>query len=237
MKKSVLVAAIAAAATSGAALAEEPKEWSGEASLTYIVHNGNTNGETFGGKAKTVGDWEEWRVTGKLEGLNQSDESGRTGEKYFASGKLDRKLDKVSYIFALLEHEDDRFSGYHYQTSATVGYGRTVLNNDAHKLAIEAGPGYRRSEVELGDKLEEEAFARFALDYKWTISPSSVFTEELSVDYGEESVISKSSTKLKTKINSQFSLTLGYDIKHNSDAPEGTKNSDSTTYVTLDYSF
>ena len=238
MKKSVIAMAIAAAPLSGAALAAEPQdEWTGEVSLTYLVNNGNTEGETFGGKAKAVRDWMNWRVTTRLEGVNQSDENGRTGEKYFGSAKLDRKLDEVSYIYTLLEHEDDRFSGYHYQTSLSLGYGRTVLDDDVHKLSLEAGPGYRRSEVEQGDKLEEEGFVRGALGYKWTISPSSHLTEDLSVEVGEESTITKSSTQLKTKINSTLSLTVGYDIKHNSDVPEGTKNTDTTTYVTLDYSF
>lgn len=238
MKKSVLALALASTAMSGVAFAEETKDgWTGEASLTYILNNGNTEGETFGAKAKAVRDYEKWRVTGKLEGLNQSNETGRTGEKYFASAKLDRKLDEDSYLFALLEHEDDRFSGFHYQTSFTAGYGQTVIDNDAHKLSLEGGPGYRRSEVEAGDHVEEEGFVRGALDYKWTVSETSTLTEELSVEVGDESTITKSSTKFKTKINTQFSLTLGYDIKHNSEVPEGTKNSDSTTYVTLDYSF
>lgn len=240
MNKTLLAATIAATAATGfssVAVAEESKAWTGEASLAYIINNGNTKGETFGAKVKTVGDWQSWRVTAKLDGLNQSNETGRTGERYFASGKLDRKFDEASYMFALLEHTDDRFSGYHYQTSLTVGYGRTVIDSDKHNLSIEVGPGYRRSEVEMGDKLAEEGFGRAALDYKWSISETATFTEELSVEMGDESTISKSSTKLKSKINNAFSLTLGYDIKHNSDAPDGTKNSDSTTYITLDYSF
>lgn len=238
MKKSVIALALLAAPVSGVVMAEDTQnEWSGDVSVTYIVNNGNTNGETFGGKAKAIRDWQNWRVTTRLEGVNQSDENGRTGEKYFGSAKLDRKLSEVSYVYTLLEHEDDRFSGYHYQTSLSAGYGRTVLNEDAHKLSLEAGPGYRRSEVEQGDKLEEEGFLRGALAYKWTISPTSHLTEDLSVEVGDESTITKSSTQLKTKINSTLALTLGYDIKHNSDVPEGTKNTDTTTYVTVDYRF
>ncbi len=243
MKKSVLALAVLAAPVSSVMLsntalaADTQDEWTGDVSLTYLVNNGNTEGETFGGKAKALRDWQKWRVTTKLEGINQSDENGRTGEKYFGSAKLDRKFSEVSYIYALLEHEDDRFSGYHYQTSFSLGYGRTVINEDAHKLSLEAGPGYRRSEVEEGDKLEEEGFVRAALAYKWTISPTSHLTQDLSVEAGDESTISKSSTQLKTKINSSFALTVGYDVKHNSDVPPDTKNTDTTTYVTLDYGF
>lgn len=238
MKKSVLALAVLAVPVSSVALAAETQdEWTGDVSLTYLVNNGNTEGETFGGKAKALRDWQKWRVTTKLEGINQSDESGRTGEKYFGSAKLDRKFGDASYIYGLLQHEDDRFSGYHYQTSVSLGYGQTVIDSDIHQLALEAGPGYRRSEVEQGDKLEEEGFVRGALAYKWTISPTSHLTEDLSVEVGDESTISKSSTQLKTKINSSFALTVGYDIKHNSDVPPGTKNTDTTTYVTLDYGF
>lgn len=238
MKKIVIALAMLAAPVSGVAVAADAKDsWTGDVSATYIVNNGNTNGETFGGKAKAVGNWQKWRVTTRLEGVNQSDENGRTGEKYFGSAKLDRKLSDVSYVYTLLEHEDDRFSGYHYQTSLSAGYGRTVMDTDVHKLSLEGGPGYRRSEVERGDKLDEEGFIRGALAYKWTISPTSHLTEDFSVEVGDESTITKSSTQLKTKINSTLALTLGYDIKRNSDVPEGTKNTDTTTYVTLDYSF
>ena len=237
MKKSALLM-LAVAPMCGLAVAEESKgPWSAEASLTYILNNGNTESETFGGKAKGIYDGEVWRVTGKLEGVNNSDENGRTGEKYFASAKLDRKFDEVSYIFALVEHEDDRFSGFHYQTTFTFGYGRTVIDNETHKLSLEGGPGYRRSEIVEGDRVEEEAVLRGALDYAWKISETSKLTEELSVEVGDESTISKSSTKLKTKVNSSFSLTLGYDIKHQSEVPVDTKNTDTTTYITLDYTY
>ena len=237
MKKSALFV-LAVAPVCGLAVAEESKgPWSAEASLTYILNNGNTESETFGGKAKGIYDGEVWRTTAKLEGVNTSDEDGRTGEKYFVSAKLDRKLDSMSYIFALVEHEDDRFSGFHYQTTFTAGYGRTVIDNDVHKLSLEAGPGYRRSEIIEGDHVEEEGVLRGALDYAWKVSDTSKLTEELSVEVGDESTITKSSTKLKTKVNTSFSLTLGYDIKNQSEVPAGTKNTDTTTYITLDYTY
>lgn len=238
MKKTAW-ALLACAALSSFNLAAETTDkipWSADASLTYVLNNGNTKSETFGSKAKWVLDRQNWRTSSKLEGLNQSDETGRIGEKYFASIKQDRKASENSYLFLLLEHEDDRFSGYHYQTSLSSGYGQTFIKNDAHNLSMEVGPGYRRSEVEAGDSLQEEAFLHGALDYKWRISPSTKLSEEISVDMGD-STISKSTTQLKTKINSRFALTLGFDVKHKSEVPVGVKNSDSITYVSLDYSY
>lgn len=238
MKKTVW-AVMTCTPLSGLSLAAETTHtapWSADVSLTYVLNNGNTKSETLGGKAKGVHDSPVWRTTSKLEGLNQSDETGRIGERYFASIKQDRKSSEDAYLFLLLEHEDDRFSGYHYQTSTSVGYGYTFIKNEAHKLSAEVGPGYRRSEVEAGDALQEETFLHTALDYKWQLSPSTKLIEELSVDVGD-STLSKSATQLKTKINSRFALTLGYDVKHKSEVPVGVKNSDSITYVSLDYSY
>jgi putative salt-induced outer membrane protein len=227
------MACLAEAEATGAA----DKLWSGEVSLAYILSNGNSENETLGTKSKVIRNGDKWRGTGRFDAVNSSSEEERTAEKYFVSGQLDNKLDDVSYLFTLLEHEDDRFSGFHYQTSLTVGYGRTFIDDGIHKLSAEVGPGYRRSEVEAGDSLDEEAVIRAAVDYGWQVSESAEFTEEFSSVIGDERSVSKSLTKLKVKINASLAMSLGYDLKYTSDVPPDTAKTDSTTLVGLDYSF
>lgn len=215
----------------------EKGPWSGEVSLTYIMNKGNTESETIGAKLKTTRESEDWRFHYKLEGTNESKDEVRSQEKYFGSAKADMKLGEKSYLFGLVEYEDDRFSGFDYQSSVTIGYGRTMLENDNHKLFLEGGPGYRRSKLEETQETEEEGIFRAALNYAWKVSDTTKFTEELSSEWGEEQTISKSKTQLKTKINSSLSMTLGYDVKYSSEVPEDAEKRDSTAYVALDYSF
>lgn len=222
-------------------LAEEAttdkKLWSGEVSVTFISNNGNTRSQNMGLKSRAVRDGELWRSTYKLEGSNESTDDERTAEKYFGSVKFDRKLNDVSYVFGLLEHEDDSFSGYDYQTSLSAGYGRKLINTDAHKLEMEVGPGYRRSVTEEEHDVENEATLRGAANYDWAIDKTSSFRQEVSVESGEESTISKSLSRYKKQLNGSLSLTLSYEVKHTSKVPSGTDKSDSTTAVALDYSF
>lgn len=238
MKKLMVLCSATVLAAPALAM-EEPEKGpvSGEASLTYIVNNGNTEGSTFGGRIKAVHEGAHWRTTGRLEGTNQKTDDLRTGEKYFAGVQLDRKLDDVSYVFGALEHVVDRFSGFEYQTSAAFGYGRTVINNDQHKLTFEVGPGYRISEVRSSGDTEEDAFLRAGLDYEWQVSENTLFVQDLVVDAAEESTVIKSLTALKTKLNNQMSLTVGYDLRKDSEAPAGTDKTDTTFYTALDYGF
>jgi len=243
MKKAVIPSILLASsvAVSSIVMAEEDvtdkKLWSGEVGLSFISNNGNTSSQNVGVRARAIRDGNVWRNTYKLESLNEETDDIRSAEKYFASAKFDRKLSEVDYVFGLVEHEDDRFSGYDYQTSLTAGYGRKLINSDAHKLEMEVGPGYRRSEIKGDNDVEEEGTLRGALNYDWVITNASSFRQEVSVEAGENSTISKSLSRFKSQLNGRLALVISYEAKHTSSVPVDTHKFDSTTFVSLDYSF
>jgi putative salt-induced outer membrane protein YdiY len=213
-----------------------PKQWSGETSVTYLLKNGNTESSTLGGRLLATQDLPSWRFTYRLEGTNEEKSDERIAEKYFGSAKADWKVFDPTYVFGLVEHEDNRFGNFDHQTSLNLGLGYTAIDSDAHKLSLEAGPGYRRTKT-LASEVEEESTARLALNYAWQISPSAALTEQLSSQYGDDATVTRSQTQLKAKINSKLSLTLGYDVVHTSHVPDEIKKTDNETYVSLDYSF
>ena len=247
MKKSITLIALGAATAMAPVMVQaadvtgSEKLWSGDVSLTLTTNNGNTKSQNLGLKSRAVRDGEVWRNTFKLNALNEESDGNRTAEKYFGSAKADRKLSDVDYLFLLLEHEDDEFGAYDYQTSFTLGYGRKVINTDEHKLEFEVGPGYRHNELLVenadGDKEETETMLRGALNYDWVVNDSTSFRQELSVEAGEEITVSKSLSKVKTKLHNQFSLSVSYEMKHTSEVPEGAHEFDGTMVVALDYSF
>ena len=211
--------------------------WSGNVSLTFISNNGNAKSQNIGFNTRVVREGVMWRNTFKLESLNESTGDERTAENYFISLKADRKLSEIDYVFGLLAHEDDDFSGYEYQASLSAGYGRKLINSDVYKLEMEVGPGFRRSLLEADGSIEREGTLRGAANFDWIINDTSSFREEVSVDVGEESTISKSISKYRTQLNGRLSLSVSYEVKHASNVPSGTNKSDSTTLIALDYSF
>lgn len=245
MNKLSPLAALIAAAVITSAVAEDAasdKLWSGEVTLNYSENSGNTESSLFSGKSKAVRDGDTWRNTFKLEGDNETaqDFDGietRTAEKYFASAKADYKVTQKSFLFVLLEHTDDRFSGYDYETSITLGYGRQLIDTPAHNLKADIGPGYRRSVVEDTDDVQEDGLVRIGAQYVWTINENATFDEDVSAEVGDDKTVTKSLTRLKVKINGNLWGSISYEIKHTDEVPPGIKNSDRKTLLGLNYVF
>lgn len=218
------------------------KLWAGEVTLNYSQSSGNTQASSFAGKSKAVRDGQSWRNTFKIEGDNETgeDDDGeqvRTAEKYFGSARADYKVTTESFLFGLLEHTDDRFSGYDHETAVSFGYGRQLVKNAQHDLKADIGPGYRYSKLEDSDDVEEEGMVRVGAQYIWTINENASFDEDFSSEIGEDKTISKSLSRLKVRINGSLWGSISYEIKHTDEVPPGIKNSDRKTLLGLNYTF
>lgn len=216
--------------------------WKGEVTLNYSQSAGNSNATTFSGKSKAERDGDVWRNIFKLEGDNETGEddegeSVRTAEKYFASARADYKVTDKSFLFGLLEHTEDRFSGYDFETAVSFGYGRQLIDTEHHHLKADIGPGYRYSEYEDTGLEEEEGMVRVGAQYIWTLNENVVFDEDLSTEIGEEKTITKSLSRFKVKINGSLWGTVSYEVKRTDEVPPGIKNSDRKTLFGLNYVF
>lgn len=223
--------AIAAEATDSAA--EKQSKWNSEAELGFVKTTGNTETETFVLKAKVINQRDKWKHTAKGEALRNAEGDGIvTAEKYFLSGKSQYEFKNRSYVYGLVNYDDDRFSGFDYVLLGVLGYGRAVMERENLKLNLEVGAGGRQSKPEVGESVTEAVF-RAAGDFEWKISKSAVFTQELSTDIGEEKYINRSLTALVTKVNSYLSSKIAYQVKYTSEVPPGIEKTDTELTFTL----
>ncbi len=230
------VLAFSAAANSYAETESGYGAWKGNVELGIVNTTGNTETETINAKAKAATETENWRHTLTYESLKSSDQGTTTAERYAFNGQSDYKLDKKNFFFMMINYENDRFSGYDYRVTEAIGYGRRVLDEQNLTLDLEIGPGARQSKLETG-KTESETMVRGAGKLNWKISKTSSFTEDLSVDAGEDSTVTKSVTALSAQINGSLATKITYTVKNTSDVPVGVKKTDTETAVTLVYNF
>ena len=234
-KKSVVI--LMGVALSASALAQETgSQWGGEAELGIVSTSGNTETQTISAKAKAVNEREMWKHTARLEALNTEDGTTTTAERYLLSGKSNYKMSALDYVFASVNYEDDRFSGYDWRASEVLGYGRHVIAQEALSLDLEAGVGARQNKDNNGVD-DSEGIVLLAGDLAWKISETSKLTEELKSEIGDEVTISKSVTGLKTQINGSLAMKITYTVKHVSKVPATIEKVDRETAVTLVYSF
>lgn len=231
------------ASTNTFAADEAPKSpWSSSAELGYVSTSGNTKTSSLNAKFDLGYEVEKWKHAARAETLQSKNRNETTGEdektahKSLATYQVDYKFTKHDYAFGLLSYEEDRFSGFEYQAKAIVGYGRKVFIRDDMELDLEIGPGHRRYKPDMQPS-DDDNEARLAAKYKWDISGTSVFTEELVGEFGDKQDEWKSVTALSANINSALAMKLSHTVKYLDVVPAGKDHYDRETAVTLVYTF
>jgi putative salt-induced outer membrane protein len=254
MKKALLALACSAAMFAPAYAEEDvapDRSWKGEIELAYLIKRGNTESDTLQGKMNAERDGVRWRHTAKAEGSNTRAEDAttgdtvRTGERYFASYKLDRKLgdNAANYLFNIVTYDKDLFSGYHYQASYAAGIGRRWLDSARHTFDTEVGPGFRSvcrepetSYTDCSDT-EDSAIARVAAKYNWQINDGAQFREEVTSELSEDINTVRAETSLTSRINGSLAMRISHLLKYTSEAPASSRKTDNELTVSLVYSF
>lgn len=248
MKKTLLATSILSSALilpslSFAAEAEatEGADWKGNAELGFIHTSGNSDTQSLNGKFQLSREEGPFTSGLKLEALSSEDSGTKSKEKYLAALKFDYAIGKKDYLTSQALYEDDRFNGYEYQSSVTVGYGYHAWKDENGKLDIEAGPGYRRDVLETrnedGDKVNEEAVGRLSLDLLVNVGESAKFTELLTVEAGESKTVWKSEMGIQSTLTGNLAMKISHIVKHTTDVPSDKKNTDSLVGITLVYDF
>jgi putative salt-induced outer membrane protein len=219
-------------------VAQEPPKspWSGKATLGYLATSGNTETSTLNSGFEvgyTVGKWAHLFTAAAV---NASEDKVTTAEAYDAGWKSERNITDHDFLFGRLSWRKDRFGAFDTQFSQTVGYGRRLIDADKHKLNAEIGAGLRQSKDQLGVE-EDETIFRGGLYYKWLLSETAEFRQDLTTEGGEKNTYVESVTALSAKVLGNLALVASYTIKHNTDVPPLTEKTDTYTALSLEYAF
>jgi len=221
------------------AQAEDEKEegpWSGKAALGYLATTGNTENSSLNTSVEIGYGSGDWQHSFKAFAINASENNVTTAEAYELGWKSERSLTEHDFLFGRINWREDKFSGYRTQLSESIGYGRRIIDVDAHKLNAEIGLGARQSDLSDGTK-EDELILRGGLNYKWIISESAEFNQEFVVESGDKNTYLESITALKADLVGSLALVASYTIKNNSDVPIGTQKTDTYSALAIEYTF
>lgn len=234
--KKILLPLVAVCMTNVAIAEEVEYGYSGSASAGLTMTSGNTDTQNLNLDAYIKNDQENFRHNYFANYLSAENDGDATADRFQIGYKLDRKLSDVSYLWGELRYEQDDFNSYENQMTGSVGYGRHVLNDDYNMLDLEAGIGYRSSELVSGDKQDEMVF-RGAMFYTRNISETASFHQDIIVLAGSDNTTVDSKTALRAQIAGNIAAEAAYIIKHNTDVLPGTDKTDATTALSIVYGF
>ena len=210
--------------------------WSGKAKLGYLATSGNTENSTLNTGFEVGYKSGKWDHLFNAAAINASEDKVTTAEAYDANWKSERNFTDHDFMFGRLSWRKDRFGGFDTQFSQTVGYGRRLIDMDKHKLNAEIGAGARQSTLQDGTTDNETIF-RGGMYYKWHLSETALFSQDLTIEAGDKNTYLESVTALSARLVGNLALVASYTIKNNSDVPPLTEKTDTYTALSLEYTF
>ncbi len=241
INKKILVAPLFFLA-SGAAIAVDDKSaqgdvsWGGEVEFGYVKATGNTDVENILLRAKVINTRPKWNHELRANSLRNESDGKTTAKTFVFQGDSKYKFSDRDFLFGLLRFERDDFAGYDSRTTAVAGYGRQVLKQENMSLNLEAGAGVRRTAYENIDD-SSEGIGRLAGNFKWKVSETSDFSQELYVDFGSDNTVTNSLSELKVQVIGHLALKVAMSIINNTDVPPNTDKTDIKSAVTVVYDF
>ena len=151
LRSVLFVASLTLASTLFAAEEEEADDpLEGNVKFGYLATTGNTETSSLNTsfEAKYVAG--NWHHEAMASAINASENKVTTAEAYETGWKSGWDFTERDFVFGRLNWRKDRFGGFNTQFSQTVGYGRHIIDTDAHDLHGELGFGARQSEDQLG---------------------------------------------------------------------------------------
>lgn len=235
-RNSILVTLLCAAPLLAAEDEADTGPWAGKASLGYLATSGNTDNSNLNSAFAIGYTAANWAHLFEASAVHATEDSDTTAEAYSAGWKSERRLSASNFLYGRLTWRKDLFSGYDQQFAQTVGYGRHLIASERHSLNGEVGVGARQSDL-ADATTESETIFTAGLYYKWQLSETATFSQDLLAESGSANTYLESKTALSARLLGDLALVVSYTIKNNSDVPLGTEKTDTFTALSLEYSF
>lgn len=240
MRRAIVCAVVALGLGSGAVHAE----WKGKAEAGLVVARGNTETTTANAKVDLAKDLVDWKHNFYLAGLyaksevvtDAGDEEQQvTAERYETRWQSDWKFTERAFWFGGVRYEDDEFSGFEYQASATTGLGYRFIETDRTKLTAQLGTGYRRlKDAETGEETGN-VVGRGDVAFEYKLTDNTKIIDKFIVEAGSDNTFLGNDISLEVMMTDRFALSVGYGVRYNSDPPPDLKTTDTLTTVNLVY--
>lgn len=226
---------IAAALCSGTVFAQanqQDGQWRGAVTGALSISSGNTKSTSFslGADASRATKDDKWSIYAtSLYGKRDDGATGstKTADNVRAGTRYDYNLTPLIFGFGLLELERDKLIDLDLRSTIGLGLGYHVIQTKETTFDVFAGLASTRSKFSDRSSTATELLLGEESSHK--ISETTSFKQKLTIypnlkDSGEYRSVFDAG--LSVAMSKNMALTVGLQNKYNSEAPAGTKKSD-----------
>lgn len=213
------------------------KSWFGEIELGGSRSTGNTETEQLSVAGYLGAQYGNWSQDAHVNFDFSSSDDETITQRLVMDLKSRYALSQRLYAFGFVEYEDDRFSGFKYRFTETLGLGYRLLDRRNLTFDVEAGPGARQSKLNVTDETETEITANLGAYFVWEISDTADLTNDTLIIFGTERTTTTNTTALTVTVLDPIAARLSFEIRHDSNVPPGAERTDTLTKASLVYGF
>jgi len=212
-------------------------EWVGKGELGGVIARGNTETETVNARIDMSRELDRWKHSAGFSMLRTTNNGVTAADRFELRGETGYKLADRSYVFGALRYENDKFTDYNYQATASAGYGYKFIDTDTTKLDGKIGVGYRQTELRLTGEKSDNAILRGALNFERKLTDTTVVANRFLIESGSDNTFMQNELALEVKMSSTLALGLTYAIRHNTDVQPLTEKTDQVLTANLVFGF
>lgn len=223
--------------------------WTGTGELGLAMARGNSRSENLNTKLGFVNEDEHWKhnfsfsalrakgeVSGDFDGDGNDEERFTlNANRYEAAAASALKVNERSYWVGSLRYENDDFSPFEHQSTFSLGYGYTAIDNQTTRLAADLGPGYRRAKESVSGETVSDTIVRGQIDYSHQLTDNTRLGNLLLLESGSDNTFLQNDLGVTVSMNESFALKAGLQVRHNTEVGAGTDKTDTLTTVNLVY--
>jgi putative salt-induced outer membrane protein YdiY len=222
--------------------------WTGKAELGLLFADGNSESKSANAKIDFTHEGVDWKNNIYAAALYGENAEFANAERYEARYQADYRItDKLSWFLAL-RGEQDRFSGFAYQATASTGATFVFLDNADTKFDLSLGAGYKRFQPqvliqtdagEVIDRIrgedDDDPVATLSSNYEHAFNANTKITNKFLTEAGRENTSVQNDLALQVTMYEAFALAVGIGVRYNSDPPPLAESTDTLFTVNLVY--
>ena len=210
--------------------------WTGSLSASLSATSGNTDTADFSLGARMrygAGPWNH-ALGAAIEYGEDNDVKSK--EEAFLTYEANRYFNDSFYVFGLGSLRYDDFASNRYDAFLGFGPGYRVINTPDMTWRVQAGPGVRYTEDQLGvDETEVAGLASSRFYYK--VSDAVFLTNDTDVLYSDVGTLATNEIGVNFKMTDTLSTRVGLRTEHDSDPVPGTRSTDNALTAAIVFGF
>lgn len=202
--------------------------------------SGNSETANISATTNTELSYQSWNFESNLETELATSNDQETARSLQGSVELNHTLSVGSYAFSRASMLYDKYATYDFVTRESIGLGRVIFENKAHKLSLQTGPGFLHRRVAGASDFSHRPYLNISNKYSWKISEHATLKQSLSADIDKVTTHIDLTTKIRTAIVKDLALELSFNVNYDTKIPtlsQNQKNMDTASRVTVVYSF